>query len=339
MSGLNIQNSLDGRTEYKLSSVFEQCRKITEGMMPEHTSICVVGSLNMDLVMRTPHLPAPGETISGGPFATHPGGKGANQAVAAARLGAAVAMVGRVGGDAFGARLRTELTEADIDIRQVVTLPDMASGVALIAVEASGQNSIIIAPGANGALTPADVEAANPPITAAQVLLLQLETPLPAVQRAAELAHATGTLVLLNPAPAQPLPAELLAQVDYLIPNEQEAALLLGETIATGADAAGAAQRLCAQTGVGGVVITLGAQGALLAQAQTEPQFVPAHPVAVVDTTAAGDAFVGAFAVALAEGRTPAEAMRWGNAAGALAVTTAGAQPSLPTRNAVVALL
>lgn len=307
--------------------------------MPEHTSICVVGSLNMDLVMRTPHLPAPGETISGGPFATHPGGKGANQAVAAARLGAAVAMVGRVGGDAFGARLRTELTEADIDIRQVVTLPDMASGVALIAVEASGQNSIIIAPGANGALTPADVEAAGPTITAARVLLLQLETPLPAVQRAAELAHATGTLVLLNPAPAQPLPAELLAQVDYLIPNEQEAALLLGETIATGADAAGAAQRLCAQTGVGGVVITLGAQGALLAQAQTEPQFVPAHPVAVVDTTAAGDAFVGAFAVALAEGRTPAEAMRWGNAAGALAVTTAGAQPSLPTRNAVVALL
>jgi ribokinase len=308
-------------------------------MMPEHTSICVVGSLNMDLVMRTPHLPAPGETISGGPFATHPGGKGANQAVAAARLGAAVAMVGRVGGDAFGARLRTELAEAGIDTRQVVTLPDVASGVALIAVEASGQNSIIIAPGANGALTPADVEAAGPTITAARVLLLQLETPLPAVQRAAELAHATGTLVLLNPAPAQPLPAELLAQVDYLIPNEQEAALLLGETIATGADAAGAAQRLCAQTGVGGVVITLGAQGALLAQAQTEPQFVPAHPVAVVDTTAAGDAFVGAFAVALAEGRTPAEAMRWGNAAGALAVTTAGAQPSLPTRNAVVALL
>ncbi len=307
--------------------------------MHKHTSICVVGSLNMDLVMRTPHLPAPGETVSGGPFATHPGGKGANQAVAAARLGAAVAMVGRVGGDAFGARLRTELAEAGIDIRQVVTLPDVASGVALIAVEASGQNSIIIAPGANGALTPADVEAAGPTITAAQVLLLQLETPLPAVQRAAELAHAAGTLVLLNPAPAQPLPAELLAQVDYLIPNEQEAALLLGEAIATDADAAGAAQRLCAQTGVGGVVITLGAQGAVLAQAQTEPQFVPAHSVEVADTTAAGDAFVGAFAVALAEGRTPAEALRWGNAAGALAVTAAGAQPSLPSRNAVAALL
>lgn len=307
--------------------------------MHKHTSICVVGSLNMDLVMRTPHLPVPGETVSGGPFATHPGGKGANQAVAAARLGAAVAMVGRVGGDAFGARLRTELDQADIDIRQVVTLPDVASGVALIAVEASGQNSIIIAPGANGALTPADVEAAGPTITAAQVLLLQLETPLPAVQRAAELAHAAGTLVLLNPAPAQPLPAELLAQVDYLIPNEQEAALLLGEAIATDADAAGPAQRLCAQTGVGGVVITLGAQGAVLAQAQTEPQFVPAHSVEVADTTAAGDAFVGAFAVALAEGRTPAEALRWGNAAGALAVTAAGAQPSLPSRNAVAALL
>jgi ribokinase len=307
--------------------------------MQKHTSICVVGSLNMDLVIRTPHLPAPGETVSGGPFATHPGGKGANQAVAAARLGAAVAMVGRVGDDAFGARLRTELEEASIDTRQVVTLPDVASGVALIAVEASGQNSIIIAPGANGALTPADVEAAGPIITAAQVLLLQLETPLPAVQRAAELAHAAGTLVLLNPAPAQPLPAELPAEVDYLIPNEQEAALLLGEAIATDADAAVAAQRLCALTGVGGVVITLGAQGAVLAQAQTEPEFIPAHSVGVADTTAAGDAFVGAFAVALAEGRTPAEALRWGNAAGALAVTAAGAQPSLPTRNAVAALL
>jgi len=309
--------------------------------MHKHTSICVVGSLNMDLVIRTPHLPAPGETVSGGPFATHPGGKGANQAVAAARLGAAVAMVGRVGGDAFGARLRTELQEAGIDTRQVVTLPDVASGVALIAVETSGQNSIIIAPGANGALTPADVEVAGPIIAAARVLLLQLETPLPAVQRAAELAHAAGTLVLLNPAPAQPLPAELPAQVDYLIPNEQEAALLLGEAIAiaTDADAAAAAQRLCTQTGVGGVVITLGAQGAVLAQAQTEPEFVPAHSVAVADTTAAGDAFVGAFAVALAEGRTPAEALRWGNAAGALAVTAVGAQPSLPTRNAVAALL
>ena len=307
--------------------------------MHKHTSICVVGSLNIDLVIRTPHLPAPGETVSGGPFATHPGGKGANQAVAAARLGAAVAMVGRGGGDAFGTRLLTELEEAGIDIRQVVTLPDMASGVALIAVEASGQNSIIIAPGANGALTLADVEAAGPIITAAQVLLLQLEIPLPAVQRAAELAHAAGTLVLLNPAPAQPLPAELPAQVDYLIPNEQEAALLLGEAVATDTDATVVAQRLCTQTGVGSVVITLGAQGAVLAQAQTEPQFVPAHSVEVADTTAAGDAFVGAFAVALAEGRTPAEALRWGNAAGALAVTAAGAQPSLPTRSAIEALL
>jgi ribokinase len=307
--------------------------------MHKQTSICVVGSLNMDLVIRTPYLPAPGETVSGGPFATHPGGKGANQAVAAARLGAAVAMVGRVGGDAFGARLRTELEQAGIDTRQVCTLPEATSGVALIAVEAGGQNSIIIAPGANGELTPTDIEAASPTIRAARVLLLQLEIPLPAVQRAAELAHSAGTLVLLNPAPAQPLPADLLAQVDYLLPNEPEAALLLGADSLSDADAAVAAQRLCAQTGVGGVVMTLGAQGAVLAQAQTAPQSVPSHPVNVVDTTAAGDAFVGAFAVALAEGQTPTEALHRGTAAGALAVTHAGAQPSLPTRSAVAELL
>lgn len=307
--------------------------------MPEKPSICVVGSLNMDLVIRTPHLPAPGETVSGGPFATHPGGKGANQAVAAARLGAAVTMVGRIGGDAFGERLRAELAQAGIATDHVIALPDVASGVALIAVETGGQNSIIIAPGANGELTPAAVDAASTAITAARVLLLQLETPLPAVQRAAELAQAAGTIVVLNPAPAVPLPSELLARVDYLIPNEHEAALLLGEDIPTRADAGAAAARLREYTGVCAVVITLGEQGAVLAQAEGETKYVQPHPVTPLDTTAAGDAFVGAFAVALAEGRTPAEAMRWGNAAGALTVTRAGAQPSLPTRAEVETLL
>lgn len=301
--------------------------------------ICVVGSLNMDLVVRTPRLPQAGETVSGGPFGTYLGGKGANQAVAAARLGAAVSMVGRVGGDAFGDALRSGVQQAGVDVRHVVALPEVASGVALIAVDASGQNAIIIAPGANGALTPADVDSAEEAIAGARVLLLQLETPLPAVQRAAELARAADTTVVLNPAPAQALPPDLLALVDFLIPNEHEAAILLGEPGFAG-DAARQAVDLREVTGVGNVVMTLGGRGVILVSGtESTPHVVQPHAVTVVDTTAAGDAFVGAFAVALAEGRAPQEAVRWGNAAGALAVTRSGAQPSLPTRVEVEALL
>lgn len=293
--------------------------------------ITVVGSLNMDLVAPAPKIPAPGETVIGGDLQTFPGGKGANQAVAAARLGAQVALVGRVGDDAFGAELRRILVADGVDVACVWETAVTPSGVALIVVDAQGQNSIVVAPGANMRLTPADVEAAAPVIQQAQALLLQLETPLETVWRAAELARAAGVAVILNPAPARPLPAELLALVDILIPNESETAALTGLPAGSAAELAAAAAHLRAQ-GVGAVILTLGGRGALLATGNGARHF-PAFPVAqVVDTTAAGDAFVGGLATAVASGLPIETAIIWGNAAGAIAVTRAGAQPSLPTR-------
>lgn len=292
--------------------------------------ITVVGSLNMDLVIRTPRLPLPGETLSGGPFATYPGGKGANQAVAAARLGAAVAMVGRVGDDAFGEELRAGLIHAGIDAAQVPAAPGMATGVALITVEEGGQNTIVIAPGANATVGPADIAAAASTIGAARLLLLQLEIPLPAITRAAQIARAAGTTVILNPAPAPagPLPAELLACVDYLIPNEIEAAALLGGPLP--GDPLRAARAVRERTGVGAALITLGARGAAIDSADLA-HYQPAFPINAIDATAAGDAFIGGFAAALASGHGPAAALRRGCAAGALAATRMGAQASLPT--------
>jgi len=300
--------------------------------------IVVVGSLNMDLVVGAPKIPAPGETVIGGDLQTFPGGKGANQAVAAARLGAQVAMVGRVGDDAFGAQLRQTLENDGVDLAYVQTTAVTPSGVALIVVDAAGQNSIVVASGANMRLTPADVEAAAPAIRAADVLALQLESPLETVQRAAELARAHGVTVILNPAPARPLPPELLALVDVLIPNESETAALTGLPVTSADELTAAADCLRAQ-GVGAVILTLGARGALLAAEGVTRRF-PAFPVdQVVDTTAAGDAFVGGLATAVAEKQPLDAAIAWGNAAGALAVARAGAQPSLPTRAAVEALL
>lgn len=300
-------------------------------------AICVVGSLNMDLVVRSPQLPSPGQTISGGPFATYHGGKGANQAVAAARLGGKVAMIGRVGDDAFGSQLRDGLAREGIDVAQVASVEATASGIALITVQEDGQNTIVIAPGANAALSVADIEAAADLIGQAAVLVLQLETPLETVMAAAKIAHEAGVKVVLNPAPAQPLPSELLSYVDVLMPNQSEAALLSGMAVNDEDDAVKAAQHLRSY-GIDYVVVTLGDQGALLVGPEGK-QRISAHQVKAVDATAAGDAFVAAFAVALAEGRDYATALAWGNAAGALAVTAAGAQPSLPTRAALEALL
>ena len=299
--------------------------------------VAVVGSLNMDLVARAPRIPQPGETIIGRDFHTLPGGKGANQAVAAARLGAKVAMVGRVGGDAFARPLLDNLAAAGVDHTFVVQDPGAATGVALIVVDAAGQNSIVVASGANMRLSPADVEAAETAIASADVLLLQLETPLQTATRAAQLAHAHGVTVILNPAPAQPLPPALLSLVDVLVPNESETALLTGLPIDSRARVEAAAGAL-RESGVGAVILTLGERGALLAQAGGTQAF-PAFMVTAVDTTAAGDAFMGGLAVALAEGQSLAEGIRWGNAAGALAATQLGAQPSLPTRRAVEKLL
>lgn len=302
------------------------------------SKITVVGSLNMDLVTPAVKIPAPGETVIGGDLQTFPGGKGGNQAVAAARQGAQVAMVGRVGDDAFGQQLRQVLAADGIDLTCVWSTAVTPSGVALIVVDAQGQNSIVVAPGANMRLTPADVETAVSLIQAADALLLQLETPLETVQRAAELAQAAGVTVILNPAPARPLPPELLRLVDILIPNESETATLTGLPVHDEAALRVAADHLRAQ-GVGTVILTLGARGALLATAGGTRHF-PAFAVPqVVDTTAAGDAFVGGLATAVANGLPLETAVLWGCAAGALAVTRAGAQPSLPTRAETAVLL
>ena len=291
----------------------------------------------MDLVARAPRIPEPGETIIGTGFRTAPGGKGANQAVAAARLGAQVSMVGRVGVDAFAGQLLDNIAAAGVDHTFVVQDSEAATGVALIVVDDAGQNSIVVASGANMCLVPADVDAAEAVISSADVLLLQLESPLETVTRAAELAHAHGVRVILNPAPARSLPAALLSIVDVLVPNEGETALLTGLPVGSDAEAEAAAAAL-RDIGVGTVILTLGQRGAILAS-EKGTQLLPAFDVSPVDTTAAGDAFVGGFAVALAEGRTLAEAVRWGNAAGALATTKLGAQPSLPTRRALEEML
>ena len=300
--------------------------------------IVIVGSLNMDLVVRTPHMPAPGETVLGDDFQTIPGGKGANQAVAAARLEARVSMVGRVGRDAFGEALLANLRAEGVDVKHVRTDEVAASGVALITVDESGQNSIVVASGANWRLTVADVQAALASIGAFDVLVMQLETPLPIVEAAAQLARERGARVALNPAPARALPASLLAQVNVLLPNESETSLLTGLPVESMPQAERAAQALL-DRGVGAVVLTLGSRGALVVEPGREAIHLPPHAVEVVDTTAAGDAFVAGLAARWGEGVSLVEAARWGNAAGALAVTRMGAQPSAPTRAAVAAYM
>lgn len=286
----------------------------------------------MDLVVRAPRHPQPGETLLGSDFHTFPGGKGANQAVAAARAGGIVSMVGRVGSDDFGTALLGNLAANGVNTSAVLRDPEVASGVALITVSHSGQNTIVVAPGANGSLTPAHVADAAPVFAGAGVVLMQLEIPLPAVARAVEEGRKQGATVILNPAPAQPLDPALLRRVDVLTPNQSELALLTGEDNVE--DGAAKLHDL----GVRTVIVTLGGDGVLVLE-ESARTLLPPHSVNVVDTTAAGDAFVGAFAVALGQGRSLIEAARWGNAAGALAVTRAGAQPSLPSRAELEALL
>jgi len=287
--------------------------------------IVVVGSLNMDLVARTPRHPQIGETILGREFQTFPGGKGANQAVAAARLGGTVRMVGRVGEDAFGDALLASSSQYGVDTSWILRDPRTPSGVGVVIVDDAGRNSIVVVPGANMGLTAEHVSAAESAFAGAGVLLLQLEIPLPAVERAVELARKHRLHVVLNPAPAQPLGADFLAQVDTLIPNENELELLSG--------AAGTlvgVERLSA-CGVGRMIVTLGKDGVLVAEGD-QTASIPGHLVEAVDTTAAGDAFVGAYAVALTEGMPALQAAAWSNAAAAISVTRRGAQPSLPTR-------
>ncbi|MFD0271502.1 ribokinase [Streptomyces sp. NPDC127106] len=287
------------------------------------TAIAVLGSTNMDLVAYVPKAPRLGETVTGRAFRTVAGGKGANQAVAAARLGAQVVMIGAVGADEFGVRLRSALTTAGVDTSGLRTV-EGASGTAHITVDDEGGNSIIVIPGANARVTGLE-EGDEARIAAAGALLLQLEVPLSAVQAAARAARAHGVRTVLTPAPAQPLPAELLASVDLLVPNEHEAAALTGLT-----DPRQAAAALLER--VPEVVITLGAAGALYAARGREPYAVPAPRVRAVDSTAAGDTFVGALAVALGEGRPVRAALGWAATAASLSVQRPGAQDSMPKR-------
>lgn len=288
--------------------------------------IVVLGSLNMDLVVRAPRHPQPGETLIGGEFQTFPGGKGANQAVAAARLGAEVWMIGRVGRDAFGDALLRTVQQDGVNTTFIRQDEQATTGVALITLDAAAQNTIVVAPGANMRVTPQDVIESESAFDRADLLLMQLECPLEAVETAARIAHQHGMQVVLNPAPARRLPATLLAQTDYLLPNQPELRLLAeGET-----DVKRAAACLLAN-GVRNLIVTLGEEGALLITPEIEEKLA-AFSVEVVDTVAAGDAFAAAFCVALAEGKPLQEAVLWGNAAGAIAVTRPGAQPSMPTR-------
>jgi ribokinase len=306
--------------------------------------IVVVGSLNVDLVVPVSRFPTSGETLLGGDYARHPGGKGANQAVAAARAGARVHMLGRVGDDAFGAWLVRGLEDDGIDTGGVRALAGVPTGVAFISVDEHAQNCIIVSPGANARLAPDDLAAAA--FEGARVVLLQLEVPLPTVLAAARLGRAAGARVVLNLAPAQALGRDALSDVDVLIVNEHEAALLLadhGDAADTGTtgDAVRAAQERAARRLtelVPSAVVTLGADGAVWAEGG-ESGTVPGFAVEAVDTTAAGDAFVGALGAALADGGSVRDALRFACAAGALAVTRPGAQPSLPRADEIRAFL
>jgi len=299
--------------------------------------ILVVGSSNTDMIVRVPRIPRPGETVLGSGFSMSGGGKGANQAVAAARAGGRVTFVARVGDDVFGERALGGFAADGIDTRFVLRTPGAASGIALIDVDDRGENSISVASGANALLSAADVGAAAGALDAADLVLLQLESPIEAVEAAVRWAGENGVPVILNPAPARPLEDRLLARVSVLTPNETEAELLSGIAVRDESGVRAAAARLRAR-GPRTVVVTLGGRG-VYALAPEFDGFLPAFRVEAVDTTAAGDIFNGALAVALAEERPLAEALRFAQAAAAISVTRAGAQPSAPTRAEIEALL
>jgi ribokinase len=311
------------------------------------SSVCVIGSLNMDLVVRAPRIPTPGETVLGGAYRAFPGGKGANQAVAAARMGARVTILGSVGDDPHGVKMRAALEPENLDLSKLITRVGEATGLALITVADGGENTIVVAPGANAGLSVSEIEASRGAVESADVLLMQLEVPMAVVVAGARIAREAGRAVILNAAPARTLPPDLLKIVDVLVVNRTEAAILLG--MDSTADAARLAIRL-PELGVPTVILTQGAHGAIVAH-RGRPRRVPAMSVQSVDSVGAGDAFCGALAAGWSlvhgamkaksadEFRLVEEAVNRAAAAGALATTKPGAMPSMPRAEEVDALM
>jgi len=301
-----------------------------------HKPIVVVGSVNMDLVCCVDRIPAEGETVTGSHFELFHGGKGANQAVAAARLGYPVSMVAKVGEDQFGVRLRQGLRLAGVDVKAVSVAKRTSSGVALISTDRCGQNSIVVIPGANGKLLPSDLEKTTSLLHSAGMILTQLEIPFETVEHLAALAQRSNIPLILDPAPARPIPDGLIRKITFLTPNETETSVLCGIrtqdlTPSTAPDIA----RTLFNRGLPNIVIKMGCRGAYAATAVNSGAFVPAFKVAAVDSTAAGDAFNGGLAVALVQGRDLLAASRFGSAVAALSVTRMGAQPSMPSAREV----
>ncbi|MFQ6035913.1 MAG: ribokinase [Sedimentisphaerales bacterium] len=302
-------------------------------MKEDKPKIVVVGSSNMDLVVKSPRIPAVGETILGGDFIMTPGGKGANQAVAAAKLGAQVFFIAKLGDDIFGTQSLANLKKEGVSTKYVVQTKQAPSGVALIMVDDKGNNSIVVAPGANQKLSPEDVRKAESDIASCGAVVAQLEVPPATIESAAELAKGFKVPFILDPAPAQKLSAELLKMVDVLTPNETETQILTDIAV-TDEDSAHTAAKNLLGSGVKAVILTMGAKGFLLAT-ENQTEFVPAIKVEAVDATAAGDAFTGALAFALARGQGLFDAALFANRVAALSVTKMGAQSSLPVKQQV----
>lgn len=295
--------------------------------------IVVIGSTNTDMVIKTGHLPTPGETILGGEFFMNPGGKGANQAVAASRLGGDVDFISKTGNDIFGEQSVENLRREGVNTENMIVDPENPSGVALITVDSKAENCIVVAPGANTTLKPDDIDKAIKQIGIAEIVLLQLEIPIKTVEYAAQIAYRNNKKVILNPAPAQKLSDSILKTIHILTPNETEAEILTGIKV-TNSDTAEKAAQILKKKGVEIVIITMGANGAFI-RTDSLSELIPAPEVKAVDTTAAGDAFNGALAVAVSEGFNIREAVQFANKAGSIAVTRPGAQASTPYRREV----
>jgi ribokinase len=295
--------------------------------------IIVVGSSNMDLVAKAPRIPVTGETLTGTDFFMVPGGKGANQAVAAAKLGAEVVFVAKLGKDVFASKSLENFKSVGINAKHIEQLDGVPSGIAIIAIDDNGKNIIIVVPGANGKLTPADIDKAESDIANAAVVVAQLEIPIETVEQAAKLANKNNVPFILDPAPAKPLSDELLSMVDIIKPNETEAEIITGIKVTDEASATKAADALLAK-GVKTVIITLGEKGLMLATKDGK-EMIPNNKVVAVDSTAAGDAFTGSLAYGLAEGNSLKDAATYANVVAAISVTRYGAQPSMPTKQEV----